>query len=89
MPYSFEAQIKNLLEWAPEVSEKSRFDIAMYAFVAIVDFIESSESESREMLQAFLQSTSFDGSVYSVRDVDDWLKEIRYNWGVDTSEDED
>ncbi len=41
MPYPFESQIRNLLEWAPSISEKSKFEIAMYTFVAIVDFLES------------------------------------------------
>ena len=80
MPYPFESQIRNLLEWAPETSEKSRLEIAMYTFVAIVDFLESSKPSdgSRRNLQAFLRNTSFDGD-----DVDDWLEEIRSDWGVD------
>ena len=80
MPYPFESQIRNLLEWAPETSEKSRLEIAMYTFVAIVDFLESSKPSdgSRRNLQSFLRNTSFDGG-----DVDDWLEEIRSDWGVD------
>lgn len=80
MPYSFESQIRNLLEWSPSISDKSRLEIAMYTFVAIVDFLESSKPSdgSRRNLQAFLRNTSFDGG-----DVDDWLEEIRSDWGVD------
>ncbi len=86
MPYPFESQIRNLLEWARNASEKPKFEIAMYAFVAIVDFLESSNPSggSRRSLQAFLENTSFDGG-----DMDDWLEELRRNWGAeeDTSED--
>ena len=77
--YSFERQLEYLLYAAISLTEESRLEIAMYTFVALVDFLESGEPSDgqRRSLQTFLENTSFGGG-----DLDDWLEELRRNWGT-------